>query len=102
MKTANKKVTLKHRTTYSKMVKVRAADIKQEILNVINTVKGDLNCAAFTTDMWTSDADELDHPLHRQKLAATQVICPDFKIKELWNCEFDIFVDHLGKLSFTF
>ena len=56
MKTAKKRVTLKHRTTYSKMVKVRAADIKQEILNVINTVKGDLNCAAFTTDMWTSDA----------------------------------------------
>ena len=56
MKTANKRVTLKHRTTYSKMVKVRTADIKQEISNVIKTVKGDLNCAAFTTDMWTSDA----------------------------------------------
>ena len=58
MKVANKRVTLKHRTTYSRMVKVKAAQIKKEILDVINTVKGDLSCAAFTTDMWTSEAGD--------------------------------------------
>ena len=56
LKVLNKRADLKHRTTYSKMVKVKAAEIKQEILDII-TVKGDLTCAAFTTDMWTSAAD---------------------------------------------
>ena len=58
LKVANKRVTLKHRTTYSRMVKVKAAEIKKEIMDVINTVKGDLSCAAFTTDMWTSGAGD--------------------------------------------
>ena len=58
LKLLNKRVNLKHRTTYSKLVKVKAAEIKQEILDIINTVKGDLTCAAFTTDMWTSAAGD--------------------------------------------
>lgn len=58
LKLLNKRVNLKHRTTYSKLVKVKAAEIKKEILDIINTVKGDLTCAAFTTDMWTSAAGD--------------------------------------------
>ena len=58
LKLLNKRVNLKHRTTYSKLVKVKAAEIKQEILDIINTVKGDITCAAFTTDMWTSAAGD--------------------------------------------
>ena len=58
LKVLNKRANLKHRTTYSKMVKVKAAEIKKEILDIINTVKGDLTCAAFTTDMWTSSAGD--------------------------------------------
>ena len=53
LKLLNKRADLKHRTTYSKLVK--ATEVKQEIID-INTVKGDLACAAFTTDMWTSAA----------------------------------------------
>ena len=58
LKLLNKRVNLKHRTTYSRMVKVKAAEIKKDILDIINTVKGDLTCAAFTTDMWTSAAGD--------------------------------------------
>lgn len=58
LKVLNKRVNLKHRTTYSRMVKVKAEEIKQEIISIINTVKGDLTCAAFTTDMWTSAAGD--------------------------------------------
>ena len=58
LKLLNKRVNLKHRTTYSQLVKVKAAEIKKEILNIINTVKGDFTCAAFTTDMWTSAAGD--------------------------------------------
>ena len=59
LKVLNKRANLKHRTTYSKMVKVKAAEIKKEILDIINTVKGDLTCAAFTSPhMWTSSAGD--------------------------------------------
>ena len=36
------------------MVKLKATQIKQEIIDIVSTVKADLNCAGFTTDMWTS------------------------------------------------
>ena len=53
---ANKRVKVKHRTTYSKLIKVKAEEIKKELFSIIEAVKEDLNCVAFTTDMWTSRA----------------------------------------------
>ena len=35
-------------------MKVKAEQIKRDLLKIINAVKVDLNCVAFTTDMWTS------------------------------------------------
>jgi len=54
MKTANRRIKLKHPKTYSRMIKIKAADMKQEIIDIFTTVKDDLRCAGFTTDMWTS------------------------------------------------
>ena len=54
MKVANRRIKLKHRTTYSKLVKVKAEQIRKEILSIITSVKGDLTTVGFTTDMWTS------------------------------------------------
>ena len=54
MKLANRRIKLKHRTTYSKLVKVKAEEIRKEILSIITAVKGDLTTVGFTSDMWTS------------------------------------------------
>ena len=54
MNVANRRVQLKHPKTYSRLVKVKAEQIKRDLLNIIEAVKTDLNCVAFTTDMWTS------------------------------------------------
>ena len=54
MKVANRRIKLKHRTNYSKLVKVKADQIRQEISSVITAVKGDLTTVGFTTNMWTS------------------------------------------------
>ena len=75
LKVLNKRADLKHRTTYSKMVKVKAAEIKQEILDIINTVKGDLTCAAFTTDMWTSAAGRSGQYIGKQ-LSKVDILAP--------------------------
>jgi hypothetical protein len=56
MKLANRRIKLKHPTTYSRLVKNKAAEIKKDIVDIIGAVKGDLTVAAFTTDMWTSRA----------------------------------------------
>ena len=58
MKIANKRINLKHPTTYSRLMKVKAAEIKQDIMDIVGAVKGDLVCAGFTTDMWTSSAGD--------------------------------------------
>ena len=54
MKVANRKIKLKHRTTYSRLVKVKANEIRKHIHEIITAVKGDLTAVGFTTDMWTS------------------------------------------------
>jgi hypothetical protein len=54
MKVANRRIKLKHRTTYSKLVKVKGEQIRKEIMSIITAVKGDLTTVGFTTDMWTS------------------------------------------------
>ena len=54
MKIANRRIKLKHPTTYSRLVKSKAEEIKQELLDIIAAVKGDVSCIGFTTDLWTS------------------------------------------------
>ena len=51
MKIANRRIKLKHPTTYSRLVKVKAEKIRKDILEIIAAVKGDLNCVGFTTDL---------------------------------------------------
>ena len=58
MNIANKRIKLKHPITYSRMVKVKAEEIKRELHEIITAVKGDLSCLGFTTDLWTSGAGE--------------------------------------------
>jgi hypothetical protein len=58
MKIANKRINLKHPTTYSRLMKAKAAELKQDIMDIVAAVKGDLVCAGFTTDMWTSSAGD--------------------------------------------
>ena len=52
----NQRIKLKHPITYSRLVQVKTAEIKLEIFDIISAVKGDLSCAGFTTDIWTSSA----------------------------------------------
>ena len=47
---------MKHPNTYSRMVKVKADEIRQDLLDIITAVKEDLTCIGFTTDLWTSRA----------------------------------------------
>ena len=56
MEIANRRIKLKHPNKYSKMVKVKADGIRQDLLDIITAVKGDLTCVCFTTDImcWTS------------------------------------------------
>ena len=56
MEIANRRIKLKHPATYSKMVKLKANEIRQELLDIITAVKGDLTCVGFTTYMtlWLS------------------------------------------------
>ena len=56
MKIANRRIKLKHPTTYSRLVKTKADEVKQDLLNIITAVKGDVSCVGFTTDLWTSRA----------------------------------------------
>ena len=56
MEIVNRRIKLKHPNTYSKMVKVKADGIRQDLLDIITAVKGDLTCVGFTTDMRTSCA----------------------------------------------
>ena len=58
MRIANRRIKLKHPVTYSRIVKVRAEEIRKDILDIISTVKTDLSCISFTTDMWTSRAGD--------------------------------------------
>jgi hypothetical protein len=44
---------MKENKTYSKLVKVKAEQIRREILSIITSVKGDLTTVGFTTNMWT-------------------------------------------------
>ena len=51
MSLANRRIKLKHRTTCSKLVKVKAEQVRREIFSIITSVKGDLITVGFTTDM---------------------------------------------------
>ena len=54
MKIANRRIKLKHPTTYSRLVKTKAEEVKQDVLDIISAVKADVSCIGFTTDLWTS------------------------------------------------
>ena len=54
MNIANKRVKVKHPTTYSNKVKVKAQQIKNDIASIIDATKEDFDCVGFTTDLWTS------------------------------------------------
>ena len=54
MNIANKRIKLKHPTTYSRLVQTKATEIKQDLLDIISAVKDDVSCIGFTTDLWTS------------------------------------------------
>ena len=56
MRIANRRIKLKHPVTYSRLVKVKAEEIRKDILDIITAVKTDVSCISFTTDMWTSRA----------------------------------------------
>ena len=56
MNVANRRVKIKQPKIYSRLVKVGAEQLKKDILGIITAVKGDLDCIAFTTYMWTSVA----------------------------------------------
>ena len=58
MKIANRRIKLKSPVTYSRLVKVKAAEIKKELCEIIIAVKEDLNSVGFTTDLWTSNAGD--------------------------------------------
>ena len=59
MNIANRRIKLKSPRTYSRMVQVKAKEIKQEIIEILEAVKGDISCIGFTTDLWTSNAGNL-------------------------------------------
>ena len=54
MKIANRRIKLKHPTTYSRLVKTKAEEVKQDVLDIISAVEADVSCIGFTTDLWTS------------------------------------------------
>ena len=56
MRVANRRIKLKHPRTYPRLVKTKAEEVKQYLLEIITAVKGDVSCVGFTTDMWTSRA----------------------------------------------
>ena len=56
MRIANRRIKLKHPVTYSRLVRVKADEIRKDLLDIITAVKSDLSCISFTTDMWTSRA----------------------------------------------
>ena len=56
MRIANRRIKLKHPVTYSRLVRVKADEIRKDLLDIITAVKPDLTCISFTTDMWTSRA----------------------------------------------
>ena len=58
MKKANRRINLKSPRTYSRLVKVKANQIRKELLSIVAAVKGDMSCAGFTTDMWTSGSGD--------------------------------------------
>ena len=51
---ANKRVKVKHPMTYNRMVKVKADNIKKDLVHILNVAKADFTCVGFTTDLWTS------------------------------------------------
>ena len=54
MKIANRRIKLKHPTTYSRLVRNKADEIRQDLLEIISAVKEDVSCIGFSTDLWTS------------------------------------------------
>ena len=56
IKVVNKKVKVKHRTSYSRMTTKKAKQIKLKILKTILQKRGQMKSVSFTTDMWTSAA----------------------------------------------
>jgi hypothetical protein len=62
MRIANRRIKLKHPTTYSRLVRNKADEIRQDLLDIITAVKEDVSCVGFSTDLWTSRSG---HPFHK-------------------------------------
>jgi adenylate kinase len=54
IRVANKKIKVKHRTTYSLMTTKKARKIKMKVMRRILKNRGNMKSVSFTTDMWTS------------------------------------------------
>ena len=50
MRIANRRIKLKHPTTYSRLVRNKADEIRQDLLDIITAVKEDVSCVGFSTD----------------------------------------------------
>ena len=55
---ANKRITVKHPTTYSRKSEEVAKNVFGKVCDIIATFKDDLESVAFTTDLWTSRAED--------------------------------------------
>ena len=55
---ANKGIVVKHRTTYSRMISLKAKKVLKDVQDVITSLKGSIVSVSFTTDIWTSRAGD--------------------------------------------
>ena len=54
MKIANRRIKLKHPTTYSRLVKTKAEEVQQDVLDIMSAVMAYVSWVVFTADLWTS------------------------------------------------
>ncbi|XP_065668088.1 uncharacterized protein LOC136088319 [Hydra vulgaris] len=55
---ANPKLSLHHRTTYSKKLSIRSREVQAGMKSIITEITPNLKSAAFTSDLWTSRAQD--------------------------------------------
>ena len=55
---ANKRITVKHPTTYSRQTEEAAKKTLAKVCDIIGTFKDEMESVAFTTDLWTSRAGD--------------------------------------------
>ena len=55
---ANPKLSLHHRTTYSRKLSIRSREVQAGMKSIITEITPNLKSAAFTSDLWTSRAQD--------------------------------------------